>query len=150
MSDAAVGRPVIRRSAPGETDRIVGIWLEASRLAHAFIPYEFWLCRADEMAKVYLPGSQTYVLDTGFEVAGFLSLVDDQVAALFVAPCHQRLGYGRRLLRFAQDRFAHLSLCVYQQNEHAIAFYRAAGFCISEQRLDLNTREVELLMNWPR
>jgi putative acetyltransferase len=139
---------MIRRAADKDTRAILEIWLDASRLAHGFIPYEFWLARVGEMENVYLPNSETYVWEIDGEVAAFISLVGEQVAALFVRPAVQGRGFGTKLLDFAKANRDCLSLCVYSKNARAVKFYADAGFLAVEERLDPHTGEAEILMRW--
>lgn len=41
------------RAALYETDRIIQIWLNASRLAHDFIPFEYWISHVSDMRNIY-------------------------------------------------------------------------------------------------
>ena len=103
-----------------------------------------------DMQKLYLPGAETYVgVDNG-EVRGFLSLMGDHVAALFVRTERQRRGIGSQLLAHAKGSRNALSVCVYTRNEGARRFYEAAGFEGLEQRLEPESGEQELLMGWAR
>lgn len=127
---------------------MVNIWLEGSRLAHSFIPYDFWLGRVEDMRTVYLPNSETYVSDHENEVCGFVSLEDGHLAALFVHPSAQGQGYGKELLSFAQAKRQVLSLCVYSQNHRAVEFYLRAGFRVVDERPEFHSGYPELAMEW--
>ncbi|WP_346798001.1 GNAT family N-acetyltransferase [Halomonas sp. Bachu 37] len=124
------------------------IWLRGSQLAHSFIPYSFWLSRIEDMKTVYLPNSETYVSVSESDVRGFVSLVDEHLAALFVHPSAQGQGYGKQLLVFAQSKRQVLSLCVYTQNRRAVGFYKKSGFRVLEERQEYHTGHPELLMEW--
>lgn len=141
---------MIRPSGPSDTDAMIEIWLKASRVAHDFVPYTFWLDRVSEMKEIYLPRAESWVFEAEGQVGGFLSLVDDYLAALFVHPDLRRRGYGRRLMQYAQQSRSSLTLSVYAKNEGAIGFYKAAGFKVVEDRLEPNAGEPELVMVWNR
>lgn len=140
----------IRPATAHDTDAIIDIWLRASRTGHPFIPYDFWLSRAEDMERIYLPGSTTHILETGGQIVAFVSLVGTHLAALFVHPDHQGSGHGRRLLDFAKAGHPRLSLCAYLRNERALRFYRNAGFRVLEERLEPMAREPEAFMQWER
>jgi putative acetyltransferase len=139
---------VIRKAASEDTKAIVAIWLDASRKAHDFIPYGYWLERSGDMERVYLPASETYVLEIEGSVVAFLSLVNDHVAALFVSPKFQGKGFGKELLALAKKKWNSLSLCVYKGNRHAVEFYKKSGFGVVAERLDEGTSMPELQMEW--
>ena len=76
----------------------------ASILSHSFIDKAYWEEKADAMRTLYLPLSEVVVdedKDTG-EVIAFIAFVEDYLAALFVAPAHQKKGVGSRLLALAK------------------------------------------------
>ena len=127
---------------------MIDIWLQGSRLAHSFIPYEFWLDRVDDMKSIYLPKAESYVCDHENDLVGFVSLAECHLAALFVLPSAQGRGYGRSMLEFAKGRRQALSLCVYSQNRRAVEFYEKAGFRVVESRLDAHSGFPELAMEW--
>lgn len=139
---------MIRRAVETDVEAIIEIWLHGSRLAHGFIPYDFWISRVADMKAIYLPSSETYVSEVGKKLCGFVSLVDDHLAALFVHPSFQSHGHGRQLMAFAQSKRDSLSLCVYSQNLRAVKFYEASGFRVLEERQEIHARQPELVMEW--
>lgn len=139
---------MIRAATAGDVDAMIDIWLEASRLAHCFIPYEFWLDRVDDMKSIYLPSSESYVYVRNDEIVGFVSLAESHLAALFVLPSAEGRGYGRSLLNLVKGKRQALSLSVYSQNQRAVAFYEKAGFRAVESRLDVHSGFPELAMEW--
>ena len=103
------------------------------------------------MRTLYLPLSEIVVDEdraTG-EVVAFMALVEDYLAALFVAPAHQKRGVGSRLLALAKKMRGTLDLSVYAENERAVAFYQKNGFRITGERIEEVTGRTELLMAFP-
>lgn len=139
---------MIRKATPRDMDRIIQIWLDASRSAHDFIPFEYWRDHVSDMRSKYLPQSTTFVCEHENAVVGFISLVNTDLAAIFVTPEQQHHGYGRQLIQFAKAQSEHLTLCVYKNNSEAVRFYLAAGFTSTEERLDPDTNQVEIVMAW--
>jgi putative acetyltransferase len=119
----------IRACAPQtDTPALSQIWLEASRIAHAFIGDQR---RLDQQALIetrYLPGAESWVACVDDVPAGFISLLDTLVGGIFVAPQWQRLGIGRRLIAHALNLRGELSLEVYTRNTGAMRFYASLGF----------------------
>ena len=100
---------MIRAFKEEDTEAVIRIWLEASILSHSFIDKAYWEEKADAMRTLYLPLSEVVVdedKDTG-EVIAFIAFVEDYLAALFVAPAHQKKGVGSRLLALAKKCAIH-------------------------------------------
>lgn len=140
----------IRCAVQEDNAAMVRIWLECSRLSHDFVPYEYWLERAPDMERLYLPNAESYVVSVAGELAGFASLMENHLAALFVQPSAQGRGYGRVLLNVVQGIRDTLSLCVYAKNTRAVQFYRNSGFRVVAERPEAQTRQPELVMEWSR
>lgn len=142
---------MIRDFVPGDTRRVMEIWLEASREAHGFIPMAYWEQTAPLVEREILPRAKTLVAEEAGEAAGFLSLiVGDHVGALFVAPAWQGRGLGGALMARCKEGRALLTLAVYRENRRAVDFYRRQGFRLLEERVDEATGRPELLMAWRR
>lgn len=140
----------IRNAYPEELDALVELWLQASRDAHSFVPFDFWQSRSRDMREIHLPGAQTFVCERDSMIAGFVSLVDGYLAALFVEPELQGQGIGRALLQFAQSRCDQLQLTVFTENIRAVRFYRIAGFHLLKEQVDPHTGRPEQVMCWVR
>lgn len=140
---------ITRLTDPEEVEEVVNIWLEGSKAAHHFIDFTYWLKHADAMRTTYIPQSDTWVFrDHTNEIAGFVSLVEDYLASLFVHPQKQGRGIGSKLMDKVKELKSELSLAVYAKNQKAVSFYKKSGFDIKETRTDPNTGEEEILMVW--
>ncbi len=125
---------------------ILDIWLEASTRSHDFIEKDFWKSKVSDMRRQYLPASETYVYEDDESIKGFVSLHDDTLAAIFVAPKYQGRGIGRRLMAKSMELRGSLDLTVYKQNTRSLEFYLRCGFLIRREQIDLHTGHPELLM----
>ncbi|MFA6717339.1 MAG: N-acetyltransferase [Victivallaceae bacterium] len=141
---------MIRKFIDADTERVLEIWLEASVNAHNFVKREFWESKIDDMKELYLPGSETYVYEENGEVKGFFSLVDETLAALFVAPDRQGQGCGKKLIAKAKELRPALKLTVYSKNTKSVDFYRKCGFKTVKEQTDKHTGETELMMEYIR
>ncbi len=140
---------MIRKSNKYDTELILDIWLKSSIKAHDFIDPSFWELKVPEMRDVYLPLAETYIYeDDDDEIKGFVSLVDDTIAAIFVAPDQQGLGVGKELMNMAKQMRSKLVLTVYKENVKSIEFYKRFGFKILKEQIDENTDHPELLMEF--
>lgn len=138
----------IRIAKEEELDRLVDIWLEGSLKAHDFIDAAHWQENREAMRGLYLPLSNNFVVLEKGEIIGFLSLMGDYIAALFVLPDYQRKGYGKLLLDFAKGMNTRLQLKVYKKNKAACAFYEKHDFHLINRTVDEATGEEEWVLVW--
>ena len=110
---------MIREFNQSDIDQIISIWLEASIKAHNFIDSEFWKSKINDMKEIYLPYAETYVFEEGNELKGFVSLLDDTLAALFVSPQYQGEGIGSQLISKSKSIRQKLTLTVYKENKRS-------------------------------
>ncbi|MEK4565497.1 N-acetyltransferase [Alkalihalobacillus sp. FSL R5-0424] len=141
---------MIRPAQRTDMDALVSIWLTASLTAHDFITDSYWREQQSAMKDVYLPQACTLVAEDRGEICGFVSLMDSQVAALFVDQERQGKGYGKQLLEWVQNEYSFLSLQVYVKNEQAIQFYKRFDFQIVSEQMDDATGEREYVMEWKK
>ena len=140
---------MIRKFEPRDMDRLLDIWLSASIKAHDFIDASFWQANIESMRDVYIPGWETFVIEGSSGVLGFDSLLDNQLAALFVDPAHQGIGFGKQLLDHAKCLRKALSLAVYKENTSSVGFYTSQGFKRVKEQIDEQTGHAEYLMCYP-
>jgi len=141
----------ILHSTPEDIEPIIDIWLNGSIRSHHFIDPNYWRSKIEDMEKVYLPMSTTYVLaEPEGRIIGFISMVDDYLAALFIDLSEQNKGYGKKLLEFVKSLNQTIQLKVYQQNKNAVRFYLNNEFVIKEELVDNQTAEKEYLMTWKK
>ncbi|WP_235941708.1 N-acetyltransferase [Paenibacillus puerhi] len=138
----------IRLYTENDLDRMIEIWFDGSKLAHNFIQEDYWKSNQTAMKETYLPMSRSHVLEVDGIMVGFISLIDDYLAALFVSPHEQGKGYGKILLDYVKDQKESMSLQVYQENERAIRFYEKNGFIVSDESIDEKTSAKEFVMTW--
>jgi putative acetyltransferase len=142
----------ISKCKMSDIDQIVNIWLAGSLKAHDFICEEYWESQKEAMATKYLPVAETFVIcgQEKEQILGFVSMLEDYLAALFIDPSYQHKGLGRTLLNFVKEQRDRIELKVYQKNENAIRFYLRNRFVITEESVDEPTQEKEFVMVWVR
>ncbi len=140
---------MIRSFGKADLDRVMEIWLDTNKKAHAFIPEAYWTENQPAVRQM-LPQANVYVYerDEDRELLGFIGLDSEFIAGLFVWEQYQSQGIGRVLLGFAKSIRTELTLCVYRKNVRAIRFYQREGFRIRSERVDGNTGEKEYFMIW--
>ncbi len=133
-----------------DIQRVIDIWLDGSKEAHDFIEFDYWESKQNEMREIYLPNSETFVLEVDGIVAGFISLVGNYLAALFIDGKVQKRGYGKILLDFAKERRIHMELKVFSKNIGAMKFYLKNEFIVQQEMQDEETQEHEYVMAWSK
>ncbi len=146
---AEVKFTIERFSDQSEIEKVTEIWLEASRRAHHFIDFSFWENNVAAMRGIYIPRSETWIYrGATHQIEGFMSLVGNDLASIFVHPAFQNNGIGSRLITKAKVLRDELLLSVYAKNADAIGFYKKQNFIAEERRIDQNTGEEEVVMRW--
>lgn len=139
---------IIRKIADKEVPAVVDIWYKASLQAHEFIPSEYWSSNKAQMRKKFIPMSETYVATNGLQILGFISLIEEYLAAIFVKPEFQGLGIGSSLMSHAKSYRNDLQLKVFCKNRKSVDFYLSKGFTIISESKDVETGEKEFIMQW--
>lgn len=136
---------IIRELHESDVDSIMQIWLENNLKAHDFIPASYWKGQFDHVRKM-IPASEVYVYEISKEIAGFIGLIDNYIAGIFVARKFQSRGIGKQLLDHVKSFRSGLHLHVYQKNNRAVRFYQRENFAIVSENRDEHTGETEFLM----
>lgn len=138
---------MIRRLEKKDIDVVIQIWFEENKRAHDFIPESYWLGKFDEVKDI-LPQAEVYVYEIDNEIKGFIGLMDNYIAGIFIASECQSKGIGKELLCYAKEKKENLSLSVYIKNSRVINFYKRENFKVISENLDENTDEKEFSMTW--
>ena len=119
---------MIRRYRDADLADLLEVWYAASRVAHPFLTEEFLDQERGNIVEVYLPKAETWVFEKDRRVAGFLSLLGNEVGAIFVRPELHGRGIGRALMDRAMEVHDRLEVEVFKENEIGRAFYDRYGF----------------------
>ncbi len=139
---------MIRKFQQSDLDQVIDIWLNASLSAHDFIDSGFWKSHVAAMRDTYIPSSETYIYEDNNTIKGFVSLLNDTVAALFVTPSEQGTGIGTQLVEKSKEVRKQLTLNVYKENVKSVEFYGKCGFKKVKEQLDEHTGHPELVMSF--
>ena len=138
---------MIREFQISDTQIVMQLWLAGNEDAHSFIAKEYWKANFEEVEKQLLK-ADIFVYDLNGEIKGFIGLMDEYIAGIFVDKVYRSQGIGRQLLEYVKQLHSTLSLDVYQKNERALRFYRENRFTIVSKQNDEHTGEIEFTMIW--
>ena len=119
---------MIRKYQVSDTETIINVWLEASELAHPFLSEAFIEKEKENIRKVYLPNTETWVYQLSDEVVGFISMIGNEVGAIFLKPAFHGRGIGLQLMNQVAQLHDTLEVEVFEKNEIGRAFYKKYGF----------------------
>lgn len=142
---------MIRAFKEADLTPVMEIWLDTNMKAHRFIQKEYWINHYTAV-KTMLPQAEVYVYEEEetHKIAGFIGLIDNYIAGIFIKEAAQSKGIGKQLLSYVKEMKPALSLSVYQKNIRAVSFYLREQFTIQSENMDDSTDEKEFIMNWSR
>lgn len=140
---------IIRHLVAADRAPLLGVWRRAVEATHHFLsPAE--INQIEPEVRDYLAsGIPLWTLEHEGQAVGFLGLVDDEIAALFIDPALHGHGLGRQAITYALQQGAR-RLKVNEGNPSALGFYKHVGFiAIERQPTDDAGRPYPLIvMKW--
>ncbi len=74
---------LVRKYRATDLDAVLSAWETATRLAHSFMTDEFIAQERKNVAEIYLPNTETWVVEIDSLVQGFIALIGNEVGAIF-------------------------------------------------------------------
>ena len=124
---------MIRKLKKQDIDQIMNVWSQASTLAHPFLYSEFVKKVELDMKNIYIPNTETWVYEENNSVVGFISMLNNEIAGLFVSPNNHSKGIGTQLVDFINKKHKELEVEVFEKNVIGRAFYDKYGFTLIKQ-----------------
>ena len=137
---------MIRPYKPDDTDAVIAVWQTASLVAHPFLSAEVMAREKARIREIYLPRVETWIFEEDSRLCGFLSLIKNEVGAIFIHPSHQGKGFGRALMDKAVALRGRLFLDVFKENSIGRAFYDRYGFRTAREHIHQQTGNALLRM----
>lgn len=138
---------MIRKYEVSDKEQVLQLWLNTNLQAHDFIDEDYWKANTNSVAEMF-DDAEIYVMEFNHEIKGFIGLMDEMIAGIFVDANSQSMGIGKQLLDYVKTQKSQLQLCVYKKNQRALRFYLRENFTIEREQLDEATGEYEYLMKW--
>lgn len=138
---------MIRKFETKDTERVMQIWLEVNIEAHDFVSSDYWLSHYQSVQEQLLE-ADIYVYEQDEEIQGFVGMVDDYLAGIFVDKKFRSMGIGKNLLECVKKNYSAFSLNVYQKNQRAVEFYLREGLSVVSKGIDEETAETDYTMVW--
>ena len=135
---------MIREYEEKDLKELLDVWYLASQVAHPFLDEAFFEQERRDIAKLYMPNSETWVYEINGVVVGFIALNGNEVGGLFVDPDFHRQGIGRALMDQARDTRDVLELDVFKANLVGRKFYEKYGFIQVAEHLHEETGFMQL------
>jgi putative acetyltransferase len=138
----------IRQYNSSDLGGLLSAWENASRLAHPFLEESFLAQERNNIAEIYLPIADTWVVDMDDEVAGFIALIGNEVGAIFLQPEHHGKGVGKALMDKALELHGDLEVEVFLKNAVGRKFYSRYGFELLEEKVHKQTGQQVLRLKY--
>lgn len=139
---------MIRNFKPEDTEGVVASWRSASELAHPFLTEAFLEKEDHDLRNDYLALAETWVCEADGRVVGFIAMVENVIAGLFIDPDYHGRGLGRALVDKALADKGPLEVEVFRDNVIGRRFYEAYGFHREGESYHEPSGQVTILMTF--
>lgn len=138
----------IRKYESADLNAVLSSWETATRLAHPFMTDEFIAQERINVAEIYIPNTDTWVVDIDGNIEGFIALMGNEVGAIFLQPKHHGKGAGKALMDKAQELHGDLEVEVFKENHVGRKFYSRYGFEQLEEKFHAPTGQQVLRLKF--
>ncbi|MFC1879410.1 GNAT family N-acetyltransferase [Chloroflexota bacterium] len=132
---------VIRKYRDSDLDGVLSAWENASKIAHPFLEKDFMAQERKNIPELFLPNSDTWVVDVDHQVVGFISLIGNEVGGIFLQPEHHGKKIGKLMMDKAQELHGDLEVEVFEKNAIGRNFYAQYGFNRIKEKVCRHTGE---------
>lgn len=137
---------MIREYQTDDIEQLLDVWYKASKIAHPFLTDEFLSLERTQIQYIYIDETETWIYENGDKLIGFISMIENDVAALFVDPDQQRKNIGNFLLNHIKSTREFLTVDVFKENLIGVNFYKKYGFKSVKEKMHVETGNILLEM----
>lgn len=119
---------MIRQYDPADCETLIAIWRAASEVAHPFLDEPFLAQETENFRNIYLPNTETWVMEHDGVPIGFIAMMGSEIGGLFLLPSWHGKGFGKAMLAHVRAQKGELSVEVFEGNAIGRRFYDGAGF----------------------
>jgi putative acetyltransferase len=141
---------MIRKYKDTDVEDLLDVWFQASSLAHPFLDSAFIEKEKANVREVYLPNTDTWVFKVKDQIGGFISMIENEVGAIFVRPEFQGGGIGTRLMNHVSGFNEELVVEVFERNVKGMSFYEQYGFEQVKKHVHEETGQVLVRMRFSK
>jgi putative acetyltransferase len=125
----------IRQYRESDLEAVLSSWEKATILAHPFMTDDFIAQERKNVAEIYIPNTDTWVVEIDGSVEGFIALMGNEVGAIFLQPQFHGRGAGKALMDKARELHGDLEVEVFKENAIGRKFYSRYGFEQLDEKL---------------
>lgn len=100
---------MIREFQMSDTAQVMKLWLSGNIDAHSFVPEKYWRSHFGEVQEALLQ-AKVFVCDIDGNIKGFIGLMNEYIAGIFVDKNCRSTGIGTQLLTYVKEKYDILSL----------------------------------------
>ena len=138
----------IRQYKDSDLEAVLNSWETATRLAHPFMTDEFIAQERVNVAEIYMPNTDTWVVEIEGIVEGFIALMGNEIGAIFLQPKFHGKGAGKLLMDKAKELHGDLEVEVFKENSIGRNFYSQCGFETLEEKMHAPTGQQILRLKY--
>ena len=138
----------IRHYSDSDLESVLSLWEVATRMVHPFMTDEFIAQEKHNVAEIYMPNTDTWVVEIEGNVEGFIALMGNEVGAIFLHPTLHGKGIGKALMDKAQEIHGNLEVEVFKENAIGRNFYSQYGFEFMEEKFHEPTGQQVLRLKY--
>lgn len=141
---------MIRPYQDSDLDLLLDVWYVASTLAHPFLTEAFQTQERENIRNIYIPNTKTWVYLNAHDLVGFISMIDNEIGAIFIRPDHHGQGIGTKLINYIAPFYDSLEVEVFKENKIGRPFYKKYGFVFLKEYLHEATNSQVLRLKFTK